>query len=600
MYSQNSGNISASLMSSSKGTQEEIAASLNSLPKSQKTRTTPIYPSPPNSPPQMKPNISKARREFKDELHSSQTVSSVLLTPPTSPPRKASNLMPKEEKLAENTTQMHASILKSLLGLDDWRCGCLTLKKEPCTRRIPEKNKDQVNSQIQSIITLTPSSSELEAELDKLVMLVHCYQHDCGYPKDSRIDAWTAAFPVVGNDTKLVVSVEKQIKKALGRVSAQCIGITLKGKRCNWGIGGQKVQNCTKTIDEMVKPEVYLDDAYLDGLLKVLETNMYCHVHMNKQRLKKVALWKSSITEIHKRADSEVVQSIESNAPEGFESQTRAANTQDTGTLSTKKSNNLILQNRGLPTPRNSRSLSTKFDRDLDTFWPEAYDTTVFDVIARSDRLTDYKSSYHLVRSEVTKSLDSKDQEDGYVYLYEVEGNTGFVKIGYTGRSTETRHNEWRFDCNRDPKVLYPIHSGSAMVVPNARRVEALCHAELDHRRIRVYCRGCLKQHIEWFEISPAEAIAVIQKWSKWMATSPYQSTQLRSVVKWTLREEETRKARDVDRFMKEISVVEISTVASGLNHEEIEAALRNVLSKRHSLRSEPRRIENGNHLVPA
>jgi hypothetical protein len=42
---------------------------------------------------------------------------------------------------------------------------------------------------IESIITHTRSSAELEAELDKLAMLVHCDQHDGGCPKDSRIDA---------------------------------------------------------------------------------------------------------------------------------------------------------------------------------------------------------------------------------------------------------------------------------------------------------------------------------------------------------------------------------------------------------------------------
>jgi hypothetical protein len=45
------------------------------------------------------------------------------------------------------------------------------------------------------------------------------------------------------------------------------------------------------------------------------------------------------------------------------------------------------------------------------------------------------------------------------------------------------------------------------------------------------------------------------------MATRPYQSTQLRS-MKWTLKEEEMRKAHDIDQFMKEISVADISTVA--------------------------------------
>lgn len=169
------------------------------------------------------------------------------------------------------------------------------------------------------MITPTLPPLKLESELDKLVMLVHCHYHDHGYPKESRIDAWTTAFPVIDDDTKLVVSVQKQIKKALGPVSTLCIGVTLRGMRCKQKVGGQKVQNCTKRIDEIVKPEVYSKDAYLDSLLKDLETNMYCHLHMNKQPLKNVASWKSSITEIRNKADSELLQSIENIAPEGLE-----------------------------------------------------------------------------------------------------------------------------------------------------------------------------------------------------------------------------------------------------------------------------------------
>lgn len=190
---------------------------------------------------------------------------------------------------------MNASTLKTQLGLNGFRCGCLTLEMTPCKRKILEGKKDYVNSQIESMVTLTRSSPELEAELDKLAMLVHCWQHDHGYPKESRIDAWTTALPIGDDDPKPVVSVEKQIKKALGRVSAKCVEIKLEGGCCNCKIGGQKVQNCTKTVHEIVKPEVYLDDTYLDRLLKVLETNMYCRFHMNKQPLKMVASWKSDI-----------------------------------------------------------------------------------------------------------------------------------------------------------------------------------------------------------------------------------------------------------------------------------------------------------------
>jgi hypothetical protein len=61
---------------------------------------------------------------------------------------------------------------------------------------------------------------------------------------------------------------------------------------------------------------------------------------------------------------------------------------------------------------------------------------------------------------------------------------------------------------------------------------------------------GCLKQHIEWFKISPTEAIRIIQKWSKWIETSLYQSG--------VLKEEERRRAANIGEFMKEISAASI------------------------------------------
>ena len=542
-------------MSSSKDTQEEISNSLNSHPKSRKANTPPIDSCLPNWPPQTKQDISKAPTECEDELHSSGMASALFLSPPTSPPPNEADLTPKEEKPAENKTQVKALSLKTKLGLDGWQCGSLTQKNTPCTRPIGEEKQDQINSQIELMISLTWSCPELESELDNLVMLVHCHQHDCGNPKDSRIETWITAFPDGDGDAKPVLSVEKQIRKALGRVSTQCIGIKPDHKRCTQRIGGQKVHNCTKTIDEIVKPEVYLDDADLDGFLKVLETNMYCHGHVNRGPLKYVAEWRLDIFQIRKKAASKVVQSIESNAPGWLKSQTRAPGTQETRKISIGNNSNIALRNQELPMPRRSRTFSLKLDQDPVAFWPEAYDTTAFDIIARGDKLADYASSYELVRSEMTKSLGKKDQGNGFVYLYKVEGNSGFVKLGYTGRSLEIRHQEWDFDCNRVVKVLYPIPPGSAIAVPNARRVEALCHAELDYRKIRIYCKGCLKQHIEWFEISPEEAIAVIRKWSKWMNTSPYLSPRLRSGVVWTLKEEEMQKVGNIDRFIKEISL---------------------------------------------
>jgi hypothetical protein len=90
-----------------------------------------------------------------------------------------------------------------------------------------------------------------------------------------------------------------------------------------------------------------------------------------------------------------------------------------------------------------------------------------------------------------------------------------------------------------------------AVRVPHARRVEALCHAELDHRRIRIYCTACMKQHIEWFEVLAMEVTAVIQKWSRWMSTQPYELRGLRFDSRTLKISERTSK---FDLFMRDIA----------------------------------------------
>lgn len=96
-------------------------------------------------------------------------------------------------------------------------------------------------------------------------------------------------------------------------------------------------------------------------------------------------------------------------------------------------------------------------DRDPATYWPQEFDTTPFDIISTSDKSNDFKLSFVHIQSELMEPLEPKDQEEGYLYAYEVEGNASFVKIGFTRYSIEKRHDEWATSCNRKPKSLYPI-----------------------------------------------------------------------------------------------------------------------------------------------
>ncbi|GIJ99645.1 hypothetical protein Aspvir_003646 [Aspergillus viridinutans] len=137
-------------------------------------------------------------------------------------------------------------------------------------------------------------------------------------------------------------------------------------------------------------------------------------------------------------------------------------------------------QNQVILPARNSCLSPLKLNINPAEYWPAAYDVSPLSIIERSDRLNDYKSPYDKIKRQARSPLDAKlgDLKDGFVYLYEVEGNNGFVKIGYTSRTTDERHEEWAFACNRTPKLLYP-DSPNRQKVPCARRVEALCHAEL-------------------------------------------------------------------------------------------------------------------------
>ena len=157
------------------------------------------------------------------------------------------------------------------------------------------------------------------------------------------------------------------------------------------------------------------------------------------------------------------------------------------------------------------------------------------------------------MKKVVTRDLAKTHKIEGYVYLYEVEGNQGLVKIGHT-KTLEKRHKEWAFDCNRETRLLYPLPEDGLVKVPNAPRVEALCHSELDHCRIRVYCEACLKEHVEWFEISPEECIQVVKKWSRWMRRDPFESSPPNQ--KSRLKREEMEKTTDMDEFMTSVAML--------------------------------------------
>jgi hypothetical protein len=243
------------------------------------------------------------------------------------------------------------------MQLDGWRCGGCKLNGEPCQRPISEKRQVKICSHLDQILTLLQSSDDLSDELEALITLVHCQSHDHGYAKEERLELWANVFPQ--RSASSTVIIERQIKTALHRVEQRFIGINQRKERCRRSVGGQRVQNCRKTIDEILQPDVYEDAGLLDGYLRVLEANIYCPSHTDKQGYKRVGNWKSSITDILEKSKTELVRDVNlliSLAEDEAEAIHSEAVSASSGTTEAS-----VWPNGQLPTPRNTRSLSPEF-----------------------------------------------------------------------------------------------------------------------------------------------------------------------------------------------------------------------------------------------
>ncbi|KAL6824266.1 T5orf172 domain-containing protein [Trichoderma sp. SZMC 28015] len=495
------------------------------------------------------PNVYKKGSGLSLDDGATATNPSGLLTPPRTPSPTPDTATKIDQQA---TKKIDLSVLKYRLNLQEGRCGCLTQQGKPCKMPTPKENRTKVDSLIESMVALTQSSMELEDRLRKLAELVHCHFHPYERHIEDRVEKWTSIFPT--GDAKPSIPLEKRITIALRRDYAHCnnrycIGKTSKQEDCRSKLDGQTMQNYTKTIDEIIQSVACFDDTKVEYLLKVLACNGLCD-HHQYQSSKHIELWTSRLVEIRSTYQAKTKQLANSSCTlDGSDVSSTTSTTSQPETVQ-----NPMLKN-STEHDLEKRVDLTPIDLALpppDRYWTEAYDESPFKIIKRRDSPQDPKSSYTEIKANAVRPLEEKwgDLKKGFIYLYTVKGNERLVKIGYTTRNPATRHEEWKLSCNREPKSLY-----ESSIVPNARRIEALCHAELDYCRISVYCTGCSIQHIEWFEMTPDDAISVIQKWSKWMESHPYTETSPESGLKWALKAEEAKKFDDVGEFMKDMGL---------------------------------------------
>ncbi|KAI9867384.1 MAG: hypothetical protein M1813_008942 [Trichoglossum hirsutum] len=127
------------------------------------------------------------------------------------------------------------------------------------------------------------------------------------------------------------------------------------------------------------------------------------------------------------------------------------------------------------------------------------------------------------IQRMLTKDMVKSDFESGYIYVFESNDHPNHLKVGYTKKTVKERIDGWKTQCKCDPKEVYP--RGLGVKIPHAHKVESLIKAELNHYQENQYCRNrnCGHEHREWFNVTPEQMEAVIEKWSSWIQQNPYE-----------------------------------------------------------------------------
>jgi T5orf172 domain len=133
---------------------------------------------------------------------------------------------------------------------------------------------------------------------------------------------------------------------------------------------------------------------------------------------------------------------------------------------------------------------------------------------------------FYWIVGALCPDLTEKEIPGAHIYIFKVEDYQGkdYLKIG-VAKTIEKRMKEHNA-CYGKCEQIYPPSGEKRVLISHAHRVERLVHAELVPYAVQL--ESCPKSrmkhdgHREWFDVDERHAIAVIQRWSEWMNSSPY------------------------------------------------------------------------------
>jgi T5orf172 domain len=134
------------------------------------------------------------------------------------------------------------------------------------------------------------------------------------------------------------------------------------------------------------------------------------------------------------------------------------------------------------------------------------------------------------------KDLTTKEIPKGHIYAFSVDDprKHNYIKIGVS--TNLKKRGQAHKTCYGEMRQVYPLKGKKPITVDHALRVEHLVHAELVQYALEIEkCpdhRGSHKAHREWYDVGESHAVAVIEKWSQWMSSTPYEEGPLTEISK--------------------------------------------------------------------
>lgn len=532
-----------------------------SAPKTDEKVVEAAYLSPPASPtlkpsvsdPQSTPSPTLKKTPVQDEvLAADESPLKETLAPSETP---TSEKTPTPDKttttdefpaLDETPTQAQVNDLKTRLELNTGKCHSITENRDAfCSLSMPSTaTQIRIDALVTALAINFDSDDKLEETLRELAQRIHCQCHTGKIYIELRINKWWQAMPADKAGRPRTLPTHRSLRVLEYEFPTCCTGFNKSLNNCGYKLRGEKMLESARLMDQIITcVTAPRTGESLGSLLESLKASLLCPFHDKRRIRSQQGQW------ILEQQDSWITRL------EVFENDCRAA---------LEESNQRIRRATPEPTPsapQPSAGLQTPpatprhaiGSRDA-----RGLDTSAFILFPKSEALSkeEIRKSVQGIATETldqtTKSRNQSEKNPGYLYAYQVDGNKGFVKIGYTTRDPKLRHAEWQGDCHRKMTVVH-----QSPEIPHAWRAERLVHAELLNQLVRVDCKACRKQHKEWFEIPKDKAIEVIEKWTTWMMDEPYHEIVTRAGSRWSLKWEKL-KGLNTDRLLPETEIVEI------------------------------------------